>query len=343
VLHPRLSVLLPVWNGERFLDEAIESIVRQDFRDLELIVIDDGSTDATPHLLARWRARDDRIVLLHHETNLGTSAALNDGLAVARGAYVAQQDADDVSEAGRLSAQVALLDANPSVVLISMNYHVIDEAGTILQTTQLDHPPEVIEHLLHFSNALGGHTQVMYRRDAVRALGGYDATKRASLDYDLWSRLAGCGRFVVLPQAGMRHRVHDSRITVRDNARQVQESWNTTRRMLTRYLAREIADDELRAIATTWRRHVPSPRPDLAHRVLEEAYRVFARMHSDPDLQRRVRIVTAQRLAETAATLLRHGHLRDAIRHLGFALRWEPAGVLRVMRNALQKMRRPEA
>jgi glycosyltransferase involved in cell wall biosynthesis len=337
VPQPRLSVLLPVLNGERFLDEAIASIVAQDFAEFEFIVIDDGSTDATPAILERWAARDSRIVILRSERNLGISASLNKGLDVARGAYIARQDADDISEPGRFRAQVEVLDAQSDVVLVSTNYHVIDRAGNILQTTQLDHPPALIEFLLLFSNALGGHSQVMFRRDAIRELGAYSTEFLCSQDYELWTRVVRRGRIVVLPQTGMRYRVHDSRITVRESDRQIEESWGITRRMLTAYLVRELSDAELCAIASVWRQHLPSMRPDLASAVFAEAYRAFTRAHSDASLRRGARTVAAQRFAITGAAMLRQRRLIGALRHFAYSLWWDPLGLAKLTMRRLRK------
>lgn len=337
--HPRISVLLPVLNGERYLHEAITSIVTQDYRDFELIVLDDGSTDGTWQVAEEWARRDSRIVLLRNERNIGISASLNKCLAASRGEYIARQDGDDISEPGRLSAEVDVLDARPDVVLVSMNYHVADHNGKILQTTRRDYPPELLEYLLHFSNVIGGHTQVMYRRDAIVAAGAYNEALRASLDYELWTRMIRLGRFVVLPQAGMRYRIHEERITVRENSLQVRESWNITRRMLTNYLGRELTDDEARAVAATWRRHVPASRPDLANAVAREAYEMFARQHPDETLQRLACEITSMRFAETAATLLRNGYVRDAFGHMAYSFRWALTGPFRVMFRAFASRR----
>ncbi|HEX7833815.1 MAG TPA: glycosyltransferase family 2 protein, partial [Thermoanaerobaculia bacterium] len=309
--------------------------VAQDFAEFEFIVIDDGSTDATPAILQRWASRDPRFVILRNERNLGISTSLNKGLDAAHGAYIARQDADDISEPGRFRAQVELLDAQSDVVLVSTNYHVIDGAGNILQTTQLDHPSALIEFLLLFSNALGGHSQVMFRRNAIRDLGAYSTEFLCSQDYELWTRVVRRGRIVVLPQPGMRYRVHDSRITVRESDRQIEESWGITRRMLNAYLGRELSDAELCAIASVWRQHLPSTRPDLASAVFAEAYRVFAR-HADASLRRRARTVAAQRFAITGAAMLRQGSVIGALRHFAYSLRWDPFGLAKVVLRRLR-------
>jgi len=114
---PLVSVLLPVFNGESLIRGAIDSILAQTFRDFELIVVDDGSTDGTAAVLSEYR--DPRVILLRHERNRGLIAALNTGLAVARGDYVARHDADDLSVPERLQLQSDFLNANEDVSVVS--------------------------------------------------------------------------------------------------------------------------------------------------------------------------------------------------------------------------------
>ena len=129
---PRITVLTAVYNGARYLAEAIESVLADGFEDFEYVIVDDGSTDATPRILADAAARDPRIVLLRHEPNRGIAAATNRGLAIARGAYIARLDADDISLPGRLAREAAYLDAHPAVALVSMNFDIIDAGGAVL-------------------------------------------------------------------------------------------------------------------------------------------------------------------------------------------------------------------
>ena len=112
---PRVSVVMSVYNGERYLAEAIDSILGQSMSDLEFIVIDDGSTDGTPRILEKYTARDERVWVVRNERNLGLTRSLNRCLSLARGEYFARQDADDISLPERLALQVQLLDANPHV------------------------------------------------------------------------------------------------------------------------------------------------------------------------------------------------------------------------------------
>src|SRR5512134_3549033 len=103
---PRVSVVMSVYNGEKYLEEAVESILNQTFRDFEFIVVDDGSSDSTPRLLALYERRDPRVLIYRFDDNRGLSTALNFGIERARGKYIARMDADDISLPNRLQEQV---------------------------------------------------------------------------------------------------------------------------------------------------------------------------------------------------------------------------------------------
>src|ERR1039457_4802694 len=130
VTEPRVSVVMGAYNGERFIRTAIESILNQTFRDFELIVIDDCSTDSTPQILREFN--DDKLRVVRNERNLGIAETLNNGIAVARGEYVALQDHDDISLPARLECQVAFLDRNTQVGMVGSGCSVIDEVGTLV-------------------------------------------------------------------------------------------------------------------------------------------------------------------------------------------------------------------
>src|SRR5271170_1107899 len=124
-MTPRVSLVLAVYNGERHLPQSLESVLGQTFRDFELIVVDDGSTDRTPEILDGVARVDPRVVVVRQE-NRGLTASLIRGIGMARGTYVARQDADDVSKPERLGRQVAHLDAHPSIAALGTSADVID-------------------------------------------------------------------------------------------------------------------------------------------------------------------------------------------------------------------------
>ena len=213
-MPPRVTVLMPVFNREAFVGEAIESVLAQDFTDFEFVIVDDASTDRTPELLRAWAARDLRIVVITAPRNLGIAEAPNLGLRHARAEYVARLDSDDVMTPGRMAAQAAALDQHHDVVLVSCAYELMDRDGHYRGTWHVDEPHEVVTYLLNFFNIVGGGGHVMFRRSEVLAIGGYDAAYPSSEDYDLWTRLLRRGRVLTLPIIGMKQRDHEGRATI---------------------------------------------------------------------------------------------------------------------------------
>src|SRR5262249_39912793 len=131
---PAVSVVMSVFNGERYLDEAIGSILSQTFRDFEFIVIDDGSTDSTPQIFAGYPKTDPRTVV-HRQAHQGIIAALNAGCSLARGGYIARMDADDVALPERLQRQVEYLESCPKVGVVGSSINIIDADGKLVSIT----------------------------------------------------------------------------------------------------------------------------------------------------------------------------------------------------------------
>ena len=189
---PRVSVLMPVYNGERYLREAVESILGQTFTDFEFIIVDDGSTDGTKAILGNYT--DSRIVRLENSTNQGLVAALNMGLRAARGEYIARQDADDISALERFSRQNEYLDKHSAISVVGASAYEIDAEGKRLGILEI--PTKEIEIKWHalFQNPFI-HSAVMFRREIVAKLGGYSSLPQALHveDYELWLRLLWSG------------------------------------------------------------------------------------------------------------------------------------------------------
>lgn len=207
---PRVTVLLPVYNGERHLGEAIESILGQTFTDFELLVVDDGSTDRSTEILAT--VGDARVRVVRNARNLGLTKSLNLGLALARGSLIARQDADDVSEPERLARQVDYLDAHPDVALVGSWYRKIGEDGAVLGDRSLPVEPAQLAWALLFYCPIV-HSAAVFRREAIAAMGGYDERFAYAQDYDLWSRLARRHRLANQPELLVRYRVGATTMT----------------------------------------------------------------------------------------------------------------------------------
>ncbi len=212
---------MPVYNAERYIEEAIESILAQTFRDFEFVIIDDGSTDGSLGVLERYAKLDKRIRLVSRP-NTGMVGALNEGLRLSKGEFIARMDADDISLPGRLVSQVQYLSSNADVVCLSGDYEYMDAKGRSLTFIHL--PKE--EHEIA-RNALAGcpplcHGCAMIRRNALIEIGGYDARLWPAEDVDLYLRLGEVGRLANLDEVLLRVRLHGE--SVGEKRRELQVS-----------------------------------------------------------------------------------------------------------------------
>ena len=319
---------MPVYNGGRYLDETIESVISQDVTDFEFVIVDDGSTDATPQILQRWAARDPRMVVIHLPANGGIPRALNRGLAVARGKYVTRQDCDDLCMRGRLRRQVDVLEQEADVVLVSSNHDLIDADGNFLATVVCQNPPEVTAYLLTFGNAVsGGGSQAMFRRNLVSDVGGFREDYAFANDYEFWARLSRRGRIVTLPIVGTRVRLHDRRVTILYSERQRRYSMATSRWMITELLGRPITEKEEDAVASVWRAEGRPVVAGCADVVFREAYAQFSKANASRAHHRRVRFETASHWFRSAVALARNGKFAYAAIHLAYSVRWHPCAL----------------
>lgn len=208
---PLVSVLLPVRNGERYINDAISSILSQSLSDFELIVVDDHSSDGTAGRLSAFANTDSRLVLLQ-SSQPGLVPALEAGRARARGRYIARMDADDIAAPSRLEQQAITLEANPRLVALGGQVAVIDENGAFVRTGHF--PIHVAECRTHLSLAAPFcHPAVMMRREPLDECGGYRSTYAPAEDYDLWLRLARLGDFANLPTCVLSYRRHPVSVT----------------------------------------------------------------------------------------------------------------------------------
>ena len=188
---PRVSVVLPVYNGLPYLHAAISSILSQSFDDFELIVIDDGSVDGSASVLDDF---DDQRIRFLRQANQGLARTLNHGIHLARGTYVARQDQDDLSHPDRLALQVAHMEAHQDCVLLGSWAQImeVDRLVERFHRHPVDEP--TLRYQLLFNNPFV-HSSVLLRRSAFHQVGGYttDPARQPPEDYELWSRLSRIG------------------------------------------------------------------------------------------------------------------------------------------------------
>lgn len=210
-----ISVLMNVYNGERWLPEAIRSIQNQTMPDFELLIVDDGSTDATPRILAERAARDERIRVITQE-NKGVSRTLNEALPLARFDWIAHLDADDLAMPNRLERQLAFIERHPDLAVAACNAEYIDEQG---ETVGVHVNPftsrAAVERWLERGKAIYFiHSGVIMRRDVIEEVGGYRHEFALSHDTDLWNRVAERGQLVLAqPEVLVRYRIHERGMT----------------------------------------------------------------------------------------------------------------------------------
>jgi glycosyltransferase involved in cell wall biosynthesis len=209
---------MPVRNGERYLPEAMESILGQTFADFELVVIDDESTDATPELLAGYRSRDDRIRVVRKHSE-GLVAALNHGCAIARAPYVARMDVDDIAAPERLEHQLGYLAEHPEVALLGTGHTEIDGEGRILGTTSYPASMEAVAERLPTKNCFA-HPTVVFSRAVFDAVGGYRAALLHAEDYDLWLRMSDGHPVANLAAPLLAYRVHPGSVSLQNRRQQ---------------------------------------------------------------------------------------------------------------------------
>ena len=218
-MAPRVSVVLAVRDGERYLESSVRSILGQCLRDLELIVVDDGSADRTPEILQRLQRTENRLVVLRQKRQ-GQAAALNQGLLAARGEYIARQDADDISHPERLERQVVFLDAHPTVGVVGSWADVIDESGMVVGRLTAPVGARYVRRHLLTLRSTPVHGSILARKEAIASAGGYREAFRLAQDFDLWLRLSE--RFDIRNLEEVLYQWRMARHSLRGHRREVQ-------------------------------------------------------------------------------------------------------------------------
>ncbi len=228
---PLVSVVLSTYNDAAFLRESVQSLLGQSFRDLELIIVDDGSTDNTAAVLAGFQ--DSRLRVLRNQRNLGLAASLNRGIGLASGKYIARQDADTISAANRLQVQVDYLARHPDAVVVGTNVVATEETGRVRGLWTL--PPEDIDikWTLLFRTPLI-HPTVMMRADALARAGLYseDAEFCYVEDFELWQRLCPLGTCANLREPLMNFTCREGSVCVRHADPQQRQIERVSRRAI---------------------------------------------------------------------------------------------------------------
>lgn len=240
---PAVSIVLPVYNAEAYLWQALDSLVAQTFPDFECLVIDDGSTDESARVASEFAARDARIVL-HRRRHRGLVETLNEGFSMAGGKYIARMDADDLCAPNRLEKQVRFLEDNLDVDVLGtavVTFSGLPGKGRISRAPA-NHAGCYAELL--FRPPIN-HPTVMLRRSIVDSLGDlYCANWEFCEDYELWSRLIESYVFANLAEPLVYYRQHDDQVTI-EHGERTKELHNEVSRGMFRRIQVDFSSEEI--------------------------------------------------------------------------------------------------
>lgn len=214
-LKPFFSVVMPVYNGEKFVGKSIDSLLNQDFESWELVVVDDASADATPQILREYADRDSRIRVIRNEKNLNCGPSANRGIESARGPWIARMDADDLYLPHYLSVLNAFIQSRPATddYFVTAWVSIIDDEGKRLLESPLPDGRKIMR-MMPIENFIY-HSATAYPRALWRKAGGYPQKQIESDDLGLWKRFLKAGAELhVIPRVLVEYRIHDSNLTL---------------------------------------------------------------------------------------------------------------------------------
>ncbi len=212
--RPLVSVVMPVYNAESYLSEAIESILAQSYTDFEFIIVDDCSTDCSWEIAHNYAVKDRRIILMKNKCNSGIAITLNTGIKAAKGTYIARMDADDVAVPHRFQRQIEFLAKHPEVGVVGTAVYLIDEKGKVVgERYYHEQDSDIRRHLFRFSPF--AHPTVMMVKEVVIKAGLYNPSLVPVEDYDLWFRIGRISKFANLREPLLYYRISESGTTMK--------------------------------------------------------------------------------------------------------------------------------
>jgi len=225
-INPKVSIIMSVYNGDKYLDRCVKSILNQSYPYFEYIIVDDGSNDNTRNILES--INDSRVNIIHQE-NIGLTASLNKAMLLSKGEYIARQDADDISLPDRLEKQVEFLENHKDYVLIGSDSYLINEANEQIGIYKLPKTDTEIRWTMLFRNPFC-HSTVMIRADILRSKNiTYNEYLKTAQDYDLWSRIIKFGKTENMENALGEYRVHPDQLCQLYNTEQQNNALKTSK------------------------------------------------------------------------------------------------------------------
>ncbi|MES2761310.1 MAG: glycosyltransferase [Bacteroidota bacterium] len=250
-MQPLVSILLPCYNAEKYLKYSLESILKQDYSNLEILCINDGSTDSTLEILSGYEIIDKRINIIHNECNIGLIASLNKALKVVKGDYFARMDADDYSAHDRISKQVNFMSSFPDIDLVSSAYNYFSEDGEKKEyIAPIAFKSKALKFLSLFCTPLT-HASVLVKSSLIKnGLYVYDKDYPYAEDYELFSRLAWNNvKIATISESLYWVRLHSDSVSVKHNSTQFQTNLRIINRNMHDFIGLQTPmDDEIKGL-----------------------------------------------------------------------------------------------
>ncbi|MEZ8805119.1 glycosyltransferase family 2 protein [Vibrio atlanticus] len=256
---PLISVILPVYNCEKYIKDSVTSIIRQTYKNFELIIIDDGSTDDTLKILSNFS--DERIKIVTRE-NKGLIFSLNEGVSLSKGDYIARMDADDISDPERLEGQLRFLEKNKDIQIVGSSIHIIDEDGIEGSSLYYKLSPFWVKLRLLFDSCLC-HPSILARRKVFNIV-EYDDEYKYAEDFKLWSEVVFNKGLNIqsLKNIYLKYRVHSGSVSVGDFEKQLTTSNRIIRENFS-YLEVTVTEEQVKSVQLLYRRLKPIPVTDF--------------------------------------------------------------------------------
>lgn len=335
---PLISVVMPVYNAQAFLAEAVTSILNQSCSNFELLAVDDGSTDTSASILAQFAAQDPRVKVHRHTQNQGLIAALNTGCNQAQAPYIAIMHSDDRSLPQRFERQLQVLESDPAIALVGSWIAFIDDHNVVTGTMQYPTAPGFLKWILPFYCPLA-HPAVMMRRSVAAAAGFYREGQLVVEDYDLWSRISHVAQLTNVPEVLLQYRVWGESWSARNLGVQQQNA----DRIAQSIIAELIGTIELSTVRTL-RAFVEDQLPQTRSEI-QEISQVIQRMRQAFIAREQLTAVERRMVAKDVANKLlvlasqaRHYAIGDAIQLVIRAMHISPPDLDQLQRG-VQRLR----
>jgi glycosyltransferase involved in cell wall biosynthesis len=332
-----ISVIMAVYNNEKYLREAIDSILKQSFREFELIIIDDCSTDSSELIINEYGKLDSRLVIHRQHMNSGVAIARNVGLQLSQGEYIALMDSDDISLPDRLEKQYRFIKAHPEIGVVGGGAEIVDSDGNHLSMLHFPETNLMISWSLCYYDPIVNPT-VMMRRNIVRDAGGYFDLRKSldeyyPEDYDLWTRLSEKTSLYNLSDVVLKLRKHGKNITIKYPESTTKYSLNISQNYIAQILGERPSIESIAVLWGTDQRKGIS----AAQQVLIRLYNIFRNRDSIRPMEKKIlRKDVSLRLFRMAKS---HPKDPESIKVLFQAFLYDPIIIFRVLVARIKRIK----